>query len=146
EGSDEPVEEHVAQPLERLDADGILKAGQRRLAGQVVVFRAAVGDELEDGVGAERVVVVLVLVASEDSVYAGPDHLQEGVRGEMGVAGVVEGGGEGPGEPNALVELADGQQPGVAGELARRRLNYDRRVEKVEALRPGGWYTHRHSP
>jgi hypothetical protein len=29
------------------------------------------------------------------------------VLGEVGVAGVVEGGGERPGEPDALVELAD---------------------------------------
>jgi hypothetical protein len=32
---------------------------------------------------------------------------------------VVTGGvGEGPGEPDALVELPDGEQPGVARELA----------------------------
>jgi hypothetical protein len=31
------------------------------------------------------------------------------VLGEVGVAGVVEGVGEGPGEPDALVELADGK-------------------------------------
>jgi hypothetical protein len=40
------------------------------------------------------------------------------VLGEVRVAGVVEGFAEGPGEPDALVELADGQQPGIAGQLA----------------------------
>ena len=30
----------------------------------------------------------------------------------------VEGGGEGPRKPDALVELPDGEQTGVAGELA----------------------------
>jgi hypothetical protein len=39
---------------------------------------------------------------------AGADHLQEGVLGQLGVAGVVEGVGEGPGEPDAPIELADG--------------------------------------
>ena len=67
--------------------------------------------------------VVLVRVAGEDAVDAGPDHLREGVLGEVGVAGVVQGVGEGPGEPDALVELADGQQPGVTGQLTRRRLD-----------------------
>src|SRR5262249_26475014 len=41
-----------------------------------------------------------------------------------------------------LVELADGQQPGVTGELARRRLDDERRAEEVQDLGPGGWYTH----
>ena len=48
----------------------------------------------------------------------GADHLQEGVLGQVRVAGVVEAVGEGPGEADALVELADGKQPCVAGELA----------------------------
>ena len=65
------------------------------------------GDELEDGVVAEGVVVVLVCVAGQDAVDAGPDHLQERVHGEFRVAGVVQGAREGLGEPDALVELAD---------------------------------------
>jgi hypothetical protein len=64
-------------------------------------------------------VVVLVRVAGQDAVDPGPDHLQEAVFGEVGVAGVVQGIREGPGEADALVELADREQPGVAGELAR---------------------------
>ena len=72
---------------------------------------------LIDGVMPEGVVVVLVRVAGQDAVDPGPDHLPEGVLGPLGVAGVVEGVGEGPGEPEALVELADGEQPRVAGKL-----------------------------
>jgi hypothetical protein len=49
EGGDELVDEDVAQPLEGPDGDGVLEAGRRRLAGQVVVLRGAVGDELEAG-------------------------------------------------------------------------------------------------
>src|SRR6516225_6819916 len=44
-------------------------------------------------------------------IDAGADHIQEGVTRKVGVAGVVERFGGGPGEPEALVELADGQQP-----------------------------------
>jgi hypothetical protein len=39
---------------------------------------------------------------------------------QVGIAGVIEGAREAPGQPDALVELAEGEQPGVAGELARR--------------------------
>ncbi len=45
--------------------------------------------------------------------------------------------------PDALVELANGQQPGIGGELACGRLHDERRAEEVEDLLPGGWYTHR---
>jgi hypothetical protein len=131
------VEEDDAEPLERLNRDGVLEARQRGLAGQVVVRRGAAGEELEDGVGAERVVVVLVRVAGQGAVDAGPNHLQDGVLGEGGVAGVAERIGEGPGQADLLGELADGEQPGVPGALARRRLDDQRGAEKVVDLWPG---------
>jgi len=46
----------------------------------------------------------------------------------------TKGVGKGTGEPDALVELADGQQPSVAGELAGRRLNHERHTKEIEAL------------
>jgi hypothetical protein len=115
EGGDELVEEHVAQPLQGLDADGVLAAGQRGLAGQVAVLGGAAGDDPADGVDAQGVVVVLVLGPGQDAVDPGPDHLQEGVLGKVGAVGVVQGVREGPGEADPVVELADGQQTGVAG-------------------------------
>jgi hypothetical protein len=69
----------------------------------------AAGDQLEDRLGAEGVVVVLVLVAGQDAVDAGPDHLQEGVLRQLGVAGVVQGAGKGSGQTDGFIELADGQ-------------------------------------
>ena len=61
------------------------------------------------------------------------------------IAGVVEGSREGPGESDLFVELTDGQQSGVAGELAWRWLKDKRRAKAVQDLRPGGWYTQRRS-
>ena len=55
------------------------------------------------------------------------------------VAGVIEGVGEGPGEPDALVELADGEQSGVAGQLALERLDDRWRAEETEDFWPGVW-------
>jgi hypothetical protein len=97
--------------------------------------RGAVGKGLEDAVGAEGVVIVLALVARQDAVDPAADHLQEAVLGEVGGAGVVQGGGESPGEPDKLVELANGQEPGVAGELTRLRLRPTRCKENNDPIR-----------
>ena len=53
--------------------------------------------------------------------------------------GVVQGSSKCLCEADALVELADGEQPGVTGQLARGRLDDERRAEKVQDLWPGGW-------
>jgi hypothetical protein len=106
-----PKPQSPRKALEGRDADGILEAGQRRLAGQLGVLWGAVGEELEDGVGTEGIVVVLVLVAGEDAVDPAADHLPEGMLRKVGVAGVVSRVGEGPGEPDALVELGMGSSP-----------------------------------
>jgi hypothetical protein len=116
------------------------------LTGQVIPVGRPSGQQLEDGVRAEGVVVVLVLVAGHDAVDAGPDHFQKGVLGEVGVAGIVEGLSKRPGQADALVELADGQQHGVAGEPTLRRLDDERRTEEVQDLWPGGCYAHRLAP
>jgi hypothetical protein len=50
-------------------------------------------------------------------------------------AGVsIKGFGKRPGQTDAVVELADSQQPGVAGELTGRRFDDQRGAEKVEDL------------
>jgi hypothetical protein len=46
-----------------------------------------------------------------------------GVRVMRRVAEVIEGLGEGSGQPDAFVKLADGRQPRVAGELPGRGLD-----------------------
>jgi hypothetical protein len=130
-----------------LDLDAWTKLALCRMpatAEDVAKIAAYIG--LEDRVVAECVVVVLVLVAGQDAVDARPDHLQEGVLGQVGVTGVIQGLGKGPGQADALVKLADGEQSGVAGELARRRLDDEWRAEEVEDLGPGGGYTHQRSP
>jgi hypothetical protein len=91
-------------------------------------------------------VAVPVLAAGEDANDAGAGPLGEAVLREAGGAGTVHGLGEGAGEPDALVELAIGELPGVAGELARRRLDDERRAEKVEDSGPDAWYTPQLSP
>jgi hypothetical protein len=49
-------------------------------------------------------------------------------------------------ESDALIELADREEPGTAGELTGQRLDDERGAKEVESLGPGRWYTHRLSP
>jgi hypothetical protein len=51
-------------------------------------------------------------------IDAGTDHLQERVLSKVRVAGVIESLGKSPRQADALIELADGQQAGIAGQLA----------------------------
>ena len=60
--------------------------------------------------------VVLVLIVSEDAVDPLADHAQERLPGEPGAAWVGQRGGELLGQADAVVELADGQEPGIAGQ------------------------------
>ena len=53
---------------------------------------------------------------------------------KVGAAGVIECLSGGSGEPDAQVELAGRQQPGVAGELARPRLDDERGAEDSPRL------------
>jgi hypothetical protein len=53
-------------------------------------FQRATGHQLEDGVIAEGILVILVLEVGEDAVDAGADHVQESVVGLVGIAAVVE--------------------------------------------------------
>jgi hypothetical protein len=56
-------------------------------------------------------VAVPVRAASEDANDAGAGPLGEAVLREASGAGVVQSLGEGAGEPDVLVELADGSSP-----------------------------------
>jgi hypothetical protein len=136
ERGEELVDQGVAQAFQRGDVDGVLKARQGGLAGQVGVGGQAAGNEFEDGFGAQGVVVVLIFVAGEDAVEAGTEHFEDGVLDEPGVAGVVEGGSKVPGEAELFVELADREQPGIAAETGIAGLDDDGAVgEKIEEER-----------
>jgi hypothetical protein len=84
-------------------------------------------------------VVVLVLVVGEDAVDPLADHAQERLAGEPGVAWVVQRGGELLGEADAVVELPDGQEPGIAGQGRGRDLDRDGpRGEEIEGQQRDG--------
>ena len=93
----------------------------------------AVADQLEDRIAPQHVVVVLVGVVGEDAVDPHPGHLQEGMIDVADVPPIGQGFGKLPRQPQPLVQLAERQQPGIAGNLGRRGLYHNRpRAEKIE--------------
>jgi len=90
---------------------------------------------------AQGVSVVLAYLPGQDAVDPGPNHLRERVLRALAVAGVIEGIGACPCQPDAFVELEDGQQPRVAGAVTRRRLDHERGAEEVKDWWPAGAYT-----
>src|SRR5205807_475885 len=82
----------------------------------------------------------------EDAVDARADHFEEGVLDEVGIAGVVEDVGEGLGESEALIELPEGEQAGIAGELSGGGFDEEGQVAEIEGGLPGRLYTHGRSP
>ena len=88
-------------------------------------------DELEHRLVAQRVVIVAVLVASEDAVEPLPCHLHVRV---LGVASPID---QAVGQPLCVappfVELPDGQQPRVTADRLILRLDNDGLLwEKME--------------
>jgi len=123
-GSDKLVDQDIAQPLQGGNVDGVLEAGQGGLAGQVGVRGGAIGEEFEDGIGAEDVMVVLVFITGQNAVQTGAHHAEEGMLNQLGVAPIVQGGGELGGEADAFIELAPRQQAGITGKLCGRGLDH----------------------
>ncbi len=122
---DEQVDQHVAEPPQVGDRDGVLEPREGWLAGEVGVIGQAVGNELENGVRPQRVVVVLILVVGQDAIDSLPHHGQLRVLDEGGIATVLESGGKLLGEPDLLVELANRQQSGIRRQRGGRKLDID---------------------
>ena len=96
------------EPPERGDVDGIFEWGQRGLTGEVLVLRLSAADQFEDRIAAERVMVVAVFVAGQNSVDALADHLAKGMVGEILISRIVEAGDETIREADLVIELPDG--------------------------------------
>ena len=130
---DEQIDQEVAEPPEIGDRDGVLEPRERGLTGEVKVIGEPAGDELEDGIRAQGVVVVLILVIGEDAIDPLPHHGGERLSDEGGDAGVIERGGELIGEADLLVELPHGKESGIARDRGGRDFDLDgARREEIE--------------
>ena len=104
--------------------------------------RRTTGHQLEDGVMAEGILVVLVLVVGEDAVDAGADHVQEGVVDLVGIAADIEGCGESMGQTDVGIELAHQEGSRIAGTSRSRRLDEDGQAKEIEAVSLDRLYPH----
>ena len=89
EGVDELIDEHLLQPSQRRDVDGVFESRMRGLTGEFGVERSC-RDEAEHGVVAKQIVVILIFVVGEDSEDARPRHLPKRMPGEACVPVIVE--------------------------------------------------------
>jgi hypothetical protein len=76
-------------------------------------------------------VVVLVLVVGQDAIDSLPNHGEQGLLDKDRIAPVFQRRAELLGKPNPLIELSDGQQPGISGHRGRGKfdVNWPRREE-----------------
>jgi hypothetical protein len=125
ERGDELIDERFTKLLQRGDVDLVLEAGQRRLAGQVGIVGRAIGNELEDRIGPQGIVIVLVFVTGQNAEDAHANHFEERVLDVLLIAWVVEGGSELGGQADAFVELSQRQQTSIGGERVVGNLNLD---------------------
>ena len=80
---------------------------------------------LPGGVVAEVVVVIEVFVAVAEAEDPLADEGELGMFDERGVAQIRQRGGDGPGEAEAAVNLAQEREAAVAGHLAARKTGGD---------------------
>jgi hypothetical protein len=121
----------VDQLLEHRRRGQILEAAEGWLAGQGVVFGPPLGDELEDRIVAQGVVIVAVLIAGEDA----EDPLAEHGHQRLVPLGrrIGQASGHTRRVPPAVIKLAERQQSGVGSQLPGDRLDQHRDLwEKIK--------------
>src|SRR5262245_16686445 len=137
ERSNEVIDECITQPPERRDGNRVLEPRQSGLAGQIVIVGTAPSDQFEHWIAAQRIVIVLVLVASHDAIQPRPQHFREAMSNQLWSATIIQCVDEALGKTDGLIKLTEGQQSGIAGEICLTWLdNNRRRREKIEHTLP----------
>ena len=96
-----------------------------RLTGQRFLQRAA-GNDLEDRVMPECIVIVLIFVISENPENARPCHFEKRMSGVPGIPRVLQSVRELPREPQRFIKFPYRKQPRIGRQLSIRSLNDDR--------------------
>jgi hypothetical protein len=98
---------------QEMPAHSVFEARERGLRGQGKIFGKTTGDKLEEGVVPQEGGIVAVFVAGDDLVETLAQEFDLGVKDQERMAGIREEAGEGIGELDLLVELADQQEAGI---------------------------------
>jgi len=122
--ANEGLQEGFSQAGEVLLRGLILQPADRRLAGQVGVLQGkAVAADLEDGITAEIVGIVGVLVAAGDLEDALAEEIEEGVVDPRGVTRVTDRLGHRFDQADLGFSPAEQEKAGVGGQLAALEID-----------------------
>ncbi len=121
ERCDELIQKQVLQAEEGLGGNGVLKPRERRLTRQILVIDRAFAQDFEDRIAPQHVVIVLVGVVGQDAIDSRPRHLEESMVDVADLTPIVQAKGLGKllGKSQLFVQMAEGQQPRITGNLAR---------------------------
>ncbi len=102
----------------------VLPAAERGL-GTERVAQFLIGDDLQQGIVAQTIGIVGVFVSGHDLVDALPQQSQRIMAQAVGLPRIAELRGPVVGQMMALIEGAQGQQTGIAGDLAPGKIGAD---------------------
>jgi len=124
-GVDERVDQGFSDPVEIGPGDGVLQPGERRLAGQGLVFGKLVAGQLHGRIGAQRVGVVGVLVAAGDLEDSLAEHLPDGMAGIAGMTAVADDLGDPANKAKVAFDFPEEKNAGVGGDLTAVKIGLD---------------------
>ena len=90
------------------------------------IIGKTIRDHLEDWIGTQGVMVVLVLVVGEDAIDSLSHHAQQRMPSKKLVSTVLKRCSELFGKPDMVIKLPDGQEAAVARERRWRNLDVNR--------------------
>ena len=119
------IDQGAAHAQQRVPVRQVLGARNSRLRTQIAMVGQPVHRQLEQRIGPQVIGVVAVLVAGGDHQHAKADDLIEPMHDALGRPRVMDAGGEPLGDPQALLDLAQHQQPPIGGHhrAVEARLN-----------------------
>jgi len=125
------VEEGTGEPVTGLGIDRILEAGEGGLTSQIGITGQTATDQLEQGIGAQGIGIVLVLVTTGDLEDPLPD---EGFQGMTDGAGSPVGqvGGEGGTQSKDGISFGQPDEPAIRGELGAVKARFDQQRMRGE--------------
>ena len=145
--SDELIDQHVLQPIQRSDVDRVLKSRQRRLAREWGLAGRLARNQLKHGVRPQEIMIILIRIVSDDPEDPHPHHFQKRMLDKRLMARIIESPSELLRMTQPLIQLANRQKPRITRQCARRRLdNNGFFTQKREAFLKRSLYTHNKPP
>ena len=117
----ELLDESVVEVYQITVGRSVLPAAEGRLGAERVA-EFLIGDDLQHGIVAQTLSIIGVFVTGDDLVDALPHQLQRVVTDAVVLPRVAEQRGQIAGQMMALVEGAQGQQAGIAGDLPAGKI------------------------